>query len=104
MARYGTGTKYGAGWLYGPNPQYLLGVGNIPGAAALGVPTFSPGPVSLVGVGNIPEAEVFGTPRFFRPPQKLALTLDLRRMRVTPARRQLSAPPQINRLQVALDA
>lgn len=104
MAKYGTGKNYGAGWLYGPDPQYLLGVGNIPGAAALGLPAVSPGPVAVSGVGNISTTGTFGTPRIFRIPQRLALALDIRRLRVSPTTRHLATAPQINSLQVTPDA
>jgi hypothetical protein len=91
MAKFGTGELYATGLLYGPDPQYLLGVGNIPSTAALGMPTVSPGPVTILGVGNIPSGGVFGTPSIFLVPKKLALGGNIRR---------LSAAPQIRRLQV----
>ncbi len=91
MAKFGTGELYATDLLYGPDPQYLLGVGNIPSIAALGMPTVNPGPVTIHRVGNIPAGGVFGTPWIFRIPQRLALGINIRR---------LSAAPQIRRLQV----
>jgi hypothetical protein len=91
MAKFGTGKLYATDLLYGPDPQYLLGVGNIPSTAALGMPTVNPGPVTIHGVGNIPTGGAFGTPCIFLIPKKLALGINIRR---------LSAAPQIRRLQV----
>ena len=91
MAKFGTGERFGGGLLYGIDPQYLLGVGNIPSTAALGMPTVNPGPVTIHGVGNIPTGAAFGTPWISRIPRKLALGINMR---------HLSAAPQIRRLQV----
>lgn len=84
MAKYGTEKLYGAGWLYGPDPQSLLEVGNIPGAEALGMAVVLPGPVIISGVGNIPTVEAFGVPWIFRIPQKLSATPQIRRLKVAP--------------------
>ncbi len=91
MAKYGTGKLYSTGWLYGADPQYLFGVGNIPGLEAFGMALVSPGPVTIHGVGNIPSGGAWGTPWIFLVPKKLALGADIRR---------LSAVPQFRRLQV----
>jgi len=91
VAKFGTGERFGAGLLYGIDPQYLLGVGNIPSAAVLGMPTVNPGAVTIHGVGNILPGGVFGTPSIFLVPKRLALGINIRR---------LSAAPQIRRLQV----
>lgn len=91
MAKFGTGKIYATDLLYGADPQYLLGVGNIPSTAALGMPTVNPGPVTIYGVGNIPAGGAFGIPCIFRIPNRLALGINIRR---------LSATPQIRRLQV----
>ncbi len=91
MAKFGTGELYATGLFYGPDPQYLLGVGNIPGAAALGMPAVSPGPVTILEVGQIPSEAACGTPSIFLVPLTLALGVNIRR---------LSAVPQIRRLQV----
>ena len=100
MAKFGTGRLYATSLLYGVDPQYLLGAGNISGAAALGTPTVNPGPVSVSGIGNIFTAEAFGTLKVSQMPLSLVLILDSRRLWVSPARRHLRAAPQINRLQV----
>jgi hypothetical protein len=68
MAKFGTGERYGSGWLYGLN-QYLL------------------------GVGNIPSTEAFGTLRIFRIPKKLALNLNIRRLHAVPQIRRLKVTP-----------
>ena len=104
MAKFGTGGLYTNGLLYGVAPQYLSGVGNIPSAAVVGLPTVNPGPVSIYGIGNIYTAEAFGALRIFQIPQNVALALDIRRLRISPARRQLMAFPQITHLQVTPDA
>lgn len=91
MAKFGTGKLYATSLLYGADPQYLLGVGNIPGTAALGIPTVNPGPVTILGVGNIPTGGAFGSPWIILIPKKLALGINICR---------LSAAPQIHRLQV----
>ncbi|MHB8067445.1 MAG: hypothetical protein ACYDIC_06050 [Desulfobaccales bacterium] len=91
MAKFGTGELYATGLLYGPDPQYLLGAGNIASTAALGMPAVNPGPVTIHGVGNIPTGGAFGTPWIFLMPKKLALGINMR---------HLSAAPQIRRLQV----
>jgi hypothetical protein len=83
MAKYGTGKIYGNGWLYGPDPQYLLNVGNVPSAEAWGMPLVNPGPVVIDGAGNIPGAEALGTPWIFRIPKKFAVGLSARRLKVT---------------------
>lgn len=100
MAKFGTGKLYATGLFYGEDPQYLLGAGNIPSTAALGMPTVNPGPVSIYGVGNIFTAEACGTLRISQIPENLALILESRRLRVSPTRRLLIAAPQTNRLQV----
>jgi len=94
MAKFGTEGCFGAGLVYGIDPQYLLGVGNIPSIVCLGMPTIIPGPVAITGVGNIPSIGAFGTPGIFLNPKKLALGVNIRR---------LSAAPQIRRLQVTFD-
>lgn len=104
MAKYNSGALYSTGVLYGPANQDLLDVGNIPSTAALGTPTVNPGPVTIYGVGNIYTAEAFGALRISQIPQNLALILDMRRLWVSPARRQLRAAPQITRSQVTLHA
>lgn len=91
MAKYNNGELYNTGVLYGPAPQYLLDVGNIPIIAALGMPTVNPGPVTIQGVGNIPTGGACGTFGIFLIPKKLALGINMR---------HLSAVPQIRRLQV----
>ncbi|MDD2904285.1 MAG: hypothetical protein PHU44_17805 [Syntrophales bacterium] len=104
MAKYGIGKLYADGLLYGFDPQYLSGVGNIPSATAVGMPTVNPGPVTIYGVGNIETMETFGALRISQIPQNMALLLDGRRLRVSPAGRYLMAAPQIRRLQVTPDA
>ncbi len=91
MAKFGTGKLYATELLYGADPQYLLGVGNIPGTGVLGMPTVNPGPVTILGVGNIPSGSAFGTPSIFLVPIRLALGVNIRR---------LSSVPQIRRMQV----
>lgn len=93
MAKYDTGELYNTGVLYGPAPQGLFEVGNIPSAAALGLPTVNPGPVTIYGVGNIPAAGAVGTPWIFRIPKKLALSIDIRRLHATPQIRRLQVTP-----------
>ena len=100
MAKFGTGKLYATGQLYGLDPQYLLGVGNISSTAAVGVPTVNPGPVTIYGVGNIDSTEAFGPLKISQIPPNLTLILDIRRLRISPARRHLMAAPQITRLQV----
>ncbi len=104
MAKFGTGKLYASGLRYGADPLYLLGVGNIPSIAGLGMPTVNPGPVTIQGVGSIQAREALGTPRIFQIPQRLALVLDIRRLWVSAARRYLLAAPTITRLQVTPDA
>ncbi|RJR48283.1 MAG: hypothetical protein C4567_00200 [Deltaproteobacteria bacterium] len=94
MAKYGAGDRHGAGVLYGAVPQYLQGAGDIPGAAAWGIPLVNPGPVSIQGVGLILSAEAFGEARIFRIPKGLALGVKARRLEVM---------PRINRLKVNLN-
>jgi hypothetical protein len=103
MAKYDTGELYNTGVLYGPAPQYLLGVGNIPSASALGMPTINPGPVTIYGVGNIAAAEAWGTPWIFRISQKLALNINIPQLAYSLNIRRLSAASQIRRLQVTPD-
>jgi len=93
VAKFGTGERFGAGLLYGIDPQYLLGVGNIPSTAALGMPAVNPGPVTIPGVGNIPAGGAFGTLWIFRVPKKLALGIDIRRLCATPQIRRLKVTP-----------
>ena len=100
MAKFGTGKLYTSGQLYGIDPQYLLGPGNIASTADLGLPAVNPGPVTLQGVGNIAAAEAWGTPWIFRMPQKLALGLTISRLAYGVHIRRLSTAPQIRRLQV----
>ncbi len=103
MAKFGTGELYTSGLLYGIDPQYLLGAGNIPSTADLGLPAVNPGPVTLQGIGNIAAAEVWGTPWISRIPQKLALGLTISRLAYGINSRRLSAAPKIRRLQVTLN-
>jgi|GEM_PF-4379751 hypothetical protein len=91
MGKFGTGEIFGNGLLYGVDPQYLLGVGALPSATALGMPTINPGPVTIQGVGNITSGEVLGTLWCLLIPQKLVLSVNTR---------HLSVAPQIRRLQV----
>lgn len=104
MAKFGTGKLYATGILYGASPQYLVGAGNIPSAAALGSPTVNPGPVTIWGVGNIPTEEAWGTPCIFLVPQGLVLSINSRRLLVCPQRRYLGAVPHLTHLQVTPDA
>jgi hypothetical protein len=65
--------------------------------------------VAIIGAGNIPSGEALGLPtvrhmQFVDLPEKLALALNLRRLRAVPAMRHLAADPQITRLQVTPDA
>jgi hypothetical protein len=100
MAKFGTGKLYATDLLYGVEPQYLLGVGNIPSAAALGMPTVNPGPVTIYGVGNILPGEAFGTPWFILIPKELVLGLNIPKLAYDINISRLSAAPQIRRLQV----
>jgi hypothetical protein len=100
MAKFGTGKLYATDLLYGADPQYILGVGNIPSTAALGMPTVIPGPVTIAGVGNISTAEAWGTPWIFRIPQKLALDINIPKLALGINIRRLSTTHQIRRLQV----
>jgi len=84
MAKYNAGKLYNTGELYGPATQYLLGVGNIAGAEVWGTPQVHPGPVSVSGAGNIPATDAFGTPWFFRIPKRLAVGINIRRLKVNP--------------------
>lgn len=93
MAKFGTGERYTSGLLYGPDPQYLSGVGNIPSTAAPGMLTVTPGPVTIPGVGDIPGAEAFGIPWIFLIPERLALGVNIRRLSVTPQIRRLQVTP-----------
>lgn len=93
MAKFGSGGLYTTNLLYGLDPQYLLGVGDIASIAAVGMPTVNPGPVSINGVGNIYTAEAFGAVRISQIPHNLTLTLDVRRLRISPARRHLMVVP-----------
>jgi len=103
MAKYGTGKRFGTGVLYGIDPQYLLGVGNIFSAASLGIPAVNPGPVTIYGVGNIGAAEAWGTPFIYRIPKKLALDINIPKLAYGMNIRRLSAVPKIRKLQVIAD-
>jgi hypothetical protein len=100
MAKFGTGKIYATDLLYGADPQYLLGVGNMPSTADLGMPTVNTGPVTISGVGNISTAEAWGTPWIFRIPKKLAIDIDIPQLAYGINIRRFSTSPQIRRLQV----